>query len=346
MIYLKSNFIIASIFFIIQIYKVFGNYDFALYAVTSNPFGTYVTVIDTTEDQLLANTSLNLNGLAIQSLLTIDSRSNVITLLCQDSKNSNYLVLADVKTGEFKKSKGISNDSYKIKNNNNYIYSNVTDDIYLPTFSNGELTILHWNFNEESNYAYQMSVDGIYDVDTTYQPKGVLSTAGDSLYLFYKSSDINNPSKLVLLDLNNTDSGSLASSSLQPVIPTIESYTFDGFDADNVEMIYLDNEDSSNIIYVIYNINGTTSSCTLLLNQSNSICQQIYDFSYNLNPYNYNRNSFYITSDISSFVSLQSTSPTQLVFDLWSLNFGASMAVPIVNLWQSTNPSNITYFKN
>ncbi|KAM9962317.1 hypothetical protein ACTFIR_005223 [Dictyostelium discoideum] len=134
MISLKSNFIIASIFFILQILKVFGEYDFGLYAVTST-----ISII----------------------------------------------IIADAKTGEIKKSKGIQNDGFNIKNNNNYIYSNVTDDIYLPTFSNGELTILHWNFDEKSNYAYQLTVNGVSDIDPTYQPK----------------------------DLNTTDSGSSSSSS-------------------------------------------------------------------------------------------------------------------------------------
>ncbi|KAM9991448.1 hypothetical protein ACTFIZ_004859 [Dictyostelium cf. discoideum] len=340
MISLKSKFIIASIFFAIQILKVFGHSDFSLYSVTSNPVGQYIIVINTFYNQVLSNTSLNLNGLNIQSFLDVDSSLNVITLLCQDSKNSNYLVNADVKSGEIKKSKGIQNDGFNIKNNNNYIYSNVSDDIYLPTFSNGELTILHWNFNEQSNYANQLTVNGISDIDSTYQPKGVLSS-NNFLYLFYKSSDNNNPSKLVLLDLNNTDSSS-SSSSLQPVIPTIEIYTFNGFEADNVEMIYLDNEDN-NIVYAVYNTNGTTRSCTLLF--SEQICQDAF-FDYNLNPQNYNYNPYFITSDLSSFVSLQSTSPNQLLFGLWSLDFGADTTTQIDNLWQSSNPSNITYFKN
>ncbi|KAM9991450.1 hypothetical protein ACTFIZ_004861 [Dictyostelium cf. discoideum] len=341
MISLKSNFITTSIFFIIQILTVFGEYDFGLYSVTSNPVGSYVTVVDTFYNQVLSNTSLNLNGLNIQSFLDVDSNLNVITLLCQDSKNSNYLVIADVESGEIKKSKGIQNDGFNIKNNNNYIYSNVSDDIYLPTFSNGELTILHWNFNEQSNYANQLTVNGISDIDSTYQPKGVLSS-NNFLYLFYKSSDNNNPSKLVLLDLNNTDSGSLSSSSysLQP----FESYTFNGFEADNVEMIYIDGEDGTNIVYAVYNTNGTTQACSLFLSEQNSSCQDT-PLEINLNPQNYNYNPYFITSDLSSFVTLQSTSPSQLLFGLWSLNFGADTPNPIYNLWQSTSLSNITYFK-
>ncbi|EAL73526.1 hypothetical protein DDB_G0268146 [Dictyostelium discoideum AX4] len=350
MISLKSNYIISIIFFILQILRVFGDSDFSLYSVTSNPVGSYVTIVIPFYNQVIANTSLNLDGLNIQSFLTVDQGVNVILLLCQDSKNSNYLVIADVKTGEIKKSKGIQNDGFNIKNNNNYIYSNVTDDIYLPTFSNGELTILHWNFNEQSDYANQLTVNGISDIDPTYQPKGVI-TSNNGLYIFYKSIDNNNnnnnnnsTSKLVLFNLNNTDSSSLSSSSLQPVLPTIEIYTYNGFEADNVEMIYIDNEDN-NIVYAVYNTNGTTRSCTLLFSEQNSICQDAY-FDYNLNPNNYNYNPYFITSDLSSFVSLQSTSPTQLVFGVWSLDFGADTTTLIYNLWQSTNPSNITYFKN
>ncbi|KAM9962319.1 hypothetical protein ACTFIR_005225 [Dictyostelium discoideum] len=343
MISLKSNFIIASFFFILQILKVFGDSDFNLYAVTTNSVGSYVTIVIPFNNQIIVNISLNLDGLNIQSFLTVDQGLNVILLLCQDSKNTNYLVIADVKTGETKKSKGIQNGGFNIKNNNNYIYSNVTDDIYLPTFSNGELTILHWNFNEQSNYANQLTVNGISDIDSTYEPKGVI-TSNNGLYIFYKSNDNNNiTSKLVLLNLNNTDSSSY-SSSFQPVLPTIEIYTYNDFEADNVEMIFIDNEDN-NIVYAVYNTNGTTRSCTLLFSEQNPICQDAY-FDYNLNPNNYNYNPYFITSDLSSFVSLQSTSPSQLVFGVWSLNFGADTTTQIYNLWQSTNPSNITYFKN
>ncbi|KAM9986782.1 hypothetical protein ACTFIY_011212 [Dictyostelium cf. discoideum] len=346
MISLKSNFIIASLFFILQILNIFGDSDFSLYGVTSNPVGSYVTIIIPFNNQVIANTSLNLNGLNIQSFLTVDSGLNVITLLCQDSKNSNYLVIADVNTGEIKKSKGIQNDGFNIKNNNNYIYSNVSDDIYLPTFSNGELTILHWNFNQQSDYANQLTINGISDIDSTYQPKGVI-TSNNGLYIFYKSIDRNNStSKLVLLNLNSTDSGSFSSSSssLQPVLPTIEIYTYNGFEADNVEMIYVDNEDN-NLVYAVYNSNGTTRSCTLLFSEQNPICQDAF-FEYNLNPNNYYYNPYFITSDLSSFVSLQSTSPSQLLFGVWSLDFGADTTIQIFNLWQSTNPSNVTYFKN
>ncbi|EAL73524.1 hypothetical protein DDB_G0268142 [Dictyostelium discoideum AX4] len=347
MISLKSNYIIVFIFFIIQILKVFGDSDFSLYAVTTNPVGTYVTVVDTFYNKFLANTSLNLNDLNIQSFLTVDSGLNLISLLCQDSNNTNYLVTADVKTGEIEKSKGIQNDGFNITNNNNYIYSNDTDDIFLPTCSNGELTILHWNFNEQSDYVNQFAVNGISDTDSSYQPKCTLSS-NNGLYVFYKSSDIDNPSKLVLLDLNNTDSGSFSlsssSSSLQPVLPTIEIYTFNGFKADNVEMIYVDNQDS-NVVYVIYNSDGTTRSCTLLLNERTPICKNAY-FDYPLNPYNYNYNPFFLTSDLVGFVSIQSTSPTQLLFGLWELNFEGDSATQTDNLWQSKNPSNYTYFKN
>ncbi|KAM9962320.1 hypothetical protein ACTFIR_005226 [Dictyostelium discoideum] len=342
MISLKSNFIIVLTFFIIQILKVFGDSDFSLYAVTTNPVGTYVTVVDTFYNQFLANTSLNLDGLNIQSFLTVDSGLNLITLLCQDSNNTNYLVIADAKTGEIEKSKGIQNDGFNIKNNNNYIYSNDTDDIYLPICSNGELIILLWNFIGQPDYVNRLAVNGISDTDSSYQPKCALSSNNNFLYVFYKSNDFNSPSKLVLLELNTTDSGS--SSSLQPVLPTIEIYTFNGFKADNVEMIYVDNQDS-NVVYVIYNSDGTTRSCTLLLNDRIPICKNAY-FDYPLNPYNYNYNPFFLTSDLVGFVSLQSTSPTQLLFGLWELNFEGDSATQTDNLWQSKNPSNFTYFKN
>ncbi|KAM9972175.1 hypothetical protein ACTFIW_003532 [Dictyostelium discoideum] len=346
MISLKSNFIIATVFFIIQILKVFGEYDFGLYAVTSNPVGSYVTIVDTIYNQVLANTSLNLNGLNVQSLLEVDSNLNVITLLCQDSKNTNYLVIADAKTGEIKKSQGIRNGGFNIKNNNNYIYSNVTDDIYLPAFLNGELTILHWNFNEQSDYANRLIVSGVSDIDPTYQPKGVL-LSNNVLYLFYKTNDNNSPSKLILLDVNTTDSGSSSSpsSSSSYSLQPFETYSFNSFEADSVEMIYIDGEEGSNIVYAIYNTNGSTQACSFVLSEQNSTCLYI-PLGINLNPQNYNYNPYFITSDLSSFVTLQSTSSNQLIFGLWELNFGADSPTLTDNLWQSTNPSNITYFKN
>ncbi|KAM9962316.1 hypothetical protein ACTFIR_005222 [Dictyostelium discoideum] len=107
-------------------------------------------------------------------------------------------------------------------------------------------------------------------------------------------------------------------------------------------MIYID---ISNIVYAVYFSNGITQACSFVLSEQNSICQDTYSLEINLNPNNYNYNPYFITSDLSSFVTLQ-TSTTQLFFGLWSLNFGADTTTQVDNLWKSTNPSNITYFKN
>ncbi|KAK5576382.1 hypothetical protein RB653_007523 [Dictyostelium firmibasis] len=336
---------IISIFFVLCIIGAFASEDFYLYSVTSNPEGQYVTVVDTFGNLVLANTTLNLNDLNVVSFLSVDSVLNVITLLCEDSTNSNYLVLVDVKSGEIKKSKGIKNVA-GIENNNNYVYSNVSDDIYLPIFLYSQLVILHWNFNDESDYVDQFTVHGINDIfDTTYQPKATYIPS-NALYLFYKSIDINNSSKLVLLNLNNSDSGS--SSSLHPALPTLEHYSFSNdFEADSVQMIYTDSDDSgSTIVYAMYGqSNDTTAACSFDLSAENSICYDTY-FDVNLNPYNYNYNPYFITSDLSSIITLSSNSADVLTFGFWALNFGAESSTIIPNIWKSTNPSNVTLFKN
>ncbi|KAM9972174.1 hypothetical protein ACTFIW_003531 [Dictyostelium discoideum] len=89
----------------------------------------------------------------------------------------------------------------------------------------------------------------------------------------------------------------------------------------------------------------STQACPFVLSEQNSICQDTYSLEINLNPNNYKYNPYFITSDLSSFVTLQ-TSTTQLFFGFWSLNLGADTTTQVDNLWKSTNPSKTTYFKN
>ncbi|KAM9991449.1 hypothetical protein ACTFIZ_004860 [Dictyostelium cf. discoideum] len=96
-------------------------------------------------------------------------------------------------------------------------------------------------------------------------------------------------------------------------------------------MIYIDGEDGTNIVYALYYTNGTTQACSLVLSEQNPSCQDT-PLEIKLNPNNYNYNPYFITSDLSSFVILQ-TSTTQLFFGFWSLNFGADTTFQIDSLW-------------
>ncbi|KAN0034611.1 hypothetical protein ACTFIV_001141 [Dictyostelium citrinum] len=345
MISLKSNYIIYSIFIILQIFNVFGDntdYLYNLYAVTSNPVGSYVIVVNTFNDQVLVNTSLNLNDLKIQSFLTVEPSLNVLSLLCEDSNNTNYLILADVKSGEIKKSKGIQN-FINLKNNTNYVYSNATGEVYLPTYSKGQLVILRWNFNqEESDYVEIFPVVGVEEFDNTYEPKGVLSSNG-GLYIFYKSTDMYNNSRVALLDLNNTDS---SGSTSETVIQIVNTYIFNGaFDADEVGMIYMDTSDY-NLLYAIRNLSGgETNACSLLLEQTDSVCDDA-NIYLDLNPFNYKYNPYFLSSDLSSFITLQTRANGTLEFEVWSGGFNYENTNKIHNRWQSTNLNNCTHFKN
>ncbi|EAL73528.1 hypothetical protein DDB_G0268150 [Dictyostelium discoideum AX4] len=82
----------------------------------------------------------------------------------------------------------------------------------------------------------------------------------------------------------------------------------------------------------VYFSNGITQACSFVLSEQNSICQDTYSLEINLNPNNYNYNPYFITSDLSSFVTLQ-TSTTQLFFGLWSLNFGADTTTQVDNIY-------------
>ncbi|KAM9985747.1 hypothetical protein ACTFIZ_012402 [Dictyostelium cf. discoideum] len=104
-------------------------------------------------------------------------------------------------------------------------------------------------------------------------------------------------------------------------------------------MITLLCQDSNNTNYLV------TADVKTGEIEKTPICKNAY-FDLPLNPYNYNYNSFFLTSDLVGLVSIQSTSPSQLLFGLWELNFEGDSATQIDNLWQSKNPSNITYFKN